>query len=226
MTDGDLWAASAMVPAQAYPRLDGDIETGVAVIGGGFTGLSAALHLAEVGKKVALIEAKDVGYGASGRTGGQVNPDLKLGEKELIDRFGESGRQFFRLGEEAVDFLAALVERKKLRCSFIRPGLLVLAHLEPALERFKKQHRALNERGVLARMLDRAEVEERVGTRRYIGGLFDPRGGSVQPLDLARELARAATEARAVIFTTLTGAFHRDGRRPLACFQRRGKYCR
>ena len=92
-------------------------------------GLSAALHLAEAGPSVALVEAEEIGHGASGRNGGQVNPGLKLGEDDLVRRFGEPGRGLFRLGEEAVDFLTALVARKGLRCSFIRPGLIRLPAL-------------------------------------------------------------------------------------------------
>jgi glycine/D-amino acid oxidase-like deaminating enzyme len=94
---GSLWAATASSPAGSYDRLSGRAEADVVVIGGGFCGLSAALHLAELGASVCLLEAQTIGYGASGRNGGQANPGVKLGEEALATRFGEAGRGLFRL---------------------------------------------------------------------------------------------------------------------------------
>jgi len=196
-----LWIASAGARAPPQVCLAEQAEADVAIVGGGFTGLSAALHLAEAGCRVCLLEAEEIGYGASGRNGGQVNPGLKLSESEAVAQLGDGGRALFRLGEEATDFLAELVRRKDLDCSFIRPGLIRLAHNAPAMTRLESALRNLNDRGIAATWLDRNAVEARVGTRRYPAGLLDPRGGSVHPLDLARELARVATDAGARIFT-------------------------
>ena len=195
-----LWIESAQTSAPRHDSLSDEIGADVAVVGGGFTGLSTALHLAEGGRRVCVVEAEDIGFGASGRNGGQVNPGLKVSESEVVARLGEAGRGLFRLGEEATDFLAELVKRKNLACSFIRPGLIRLAHNAPAMKALQSALRSLNERGVAATWLDRTAVETLVGTARYLGGILDPRGGSVHPLDLVRELARAAAGAGARLF--------------------------
>jgi len=196
-----LWSASAHTPAPRFVAVEDRIDTDVAIVGGGYTGLSAALHLAEGGCRVCVVEAEEIGYGASGRNGGQVNPGLKVTESEAVARLGETGRRLFRLGEEATDFLADLVRRKSLNCSFIRPGLVRLAHNRPAANALRSALRNLNDRGIAAQWLDHNTVESLVGTRRYVAGMLDPRGGSVHPLDLVRELARAAGSAGARVFS-------------------------
>jgi sarcosine oxidase len=199
-TRASLWADTARAPAFAGARLDGEFAADVAIVGGGFTGLSAALHLAEAGRSVCILEAKNIGWGASGRNGGQVNPGLRLTETQIVAKLGEAGRGLFRLGEEATDFLADLIERKALSCSFVRPGVIRLAHNRRALSAMEAAYRAYGERGVAVRWLEARAVETIVGTARYLGGMIDPRGGSVQPLELARELARVAHAAGAVLF--------------------------
>jgi glycine/D-amino acid oxidase-like deaminating enzyme len=128
-----LWAASASVPCFEASPLEMERPAELAIIGGGFTGLSAALHAAELGCDVVVLEAEAVGFGASGRNGGQVNPGVKLDEAALVARFGAEGRGLFRLGQEAPDFLADLVARKGLNCRFERRGLIRLAHNRRAL---------------------------------------------------------------------------------------------
>lgn len=192
-----LWSATARAAPPPETPLSGDSTADLAVVGGGFTGLSAALHAAEAGADVALLEAETIGFGASGRNGGQVNPGLKSGETVLGKRFGEAGRTLFRLGQEGPDFLADLVLRKNLACSFERNGLIRLAHNDKALATVRAAAAELKAAGVGVEELDAAEVERRVGTRLYRGGYRDSRGASVHPLDLARELARVAASAGA-----------------------------
>jgi sarcosine oxidase len=194
-----VWSATAAIRAPACEPLEEDAQADVAIVGGGFCGLSSALHLAEMGVKVRLMEAHSIGFGASGRNGGQANPGVKLGEEALAARFGEAGRGLFRLGEEAVDFLADLVARKGLECRFRKPGVIRLAHSEAALRATQEACEALRKRGIAADLLSAREAAEMVGTRHYSGGMIDPRGGNLHPLDLARELARAAGEAGARI---------------------------
>ncbi len=196
-----IWAATANVPATTYDRLDGQIEADVAVVGGGFCGLSTALHLAEAGVSVCLLEAETIGFGASGRNGGHANPGFKFGQEILEKKFGDAGRGMFRMGEDAVDFLADLIARKNLDCRFRRPGVIRLAHSAHALQYVKEAHKGLVARGIAARLLSAEEAAELVGTNRYLGGLIDPRGGNLHPLDLSRELARVAAEAGVRIYT-------------------------
>ena len=107
----------------------------------------------------------------------------------------------FRLGEEAVDFLADLIARRDLRCRFSGRGLVRLAHSAVAMKAVEDACAALNARGIAARLLSARDVTDVVGTARYAGGMIDPRGANLHPLDLARELgARAATKSGAKIF--------------------------
>lgn len=197
----NLWAATARVAQPDCPILTEDLEADVAVIGGGFTGLSTALHLSESGVDVCLVEAEEIGHGASGRNGGQLNPGIKLGLDALLQRFGEAGRGLFNLGEEAVDFVADLVSRHCLRCNFVRPGLIRLAHSPTAMTALVEVHDLLRARGIAAEVLTARDVELLTGTRRYIGGLLDPRGGSLHPLEFARELALVAIKAGARLYS-------------------------
>lgn len=196
-----LWTATASAAPPPETVLQGEEKVEVAIIGGGFTGLSAALHAAEAGASVALLEAQSIGFGASGRNGGQVNPGLKSSETALGERFGEPGRTLFRLGQEAPDFLALLIARKSLSCRLERRGLIRLAHNDAALVTVRAAAAELRAAGVAVEELDTREVEKRVGTRRYRGGYRDPRGASVHPLDLARELGRVAAAAGARLYT-------------------------
>ncbi|HEY0294472.1 MAG TPA: FAD-dependent oxidoreductase [Bordetella sp.] len=196
---GNLWRATAGLPDGASPPLDGSAQADVAVVGAGYLGLSTAMHLAESGRKVVLLEAGDIGFGASGRNGGQVNPGLKWGREELVHRFGPAGDGFFRLGEEGPAFLAELVRRKNLDCNLSFPGVLRCAHNVRALKNLDAACADLRARGIDARRLDAAQTEAHTGTTAYAGALLDMRGGSVHALALARGLARAAADSGAAI---------------------------
>ena len=203
MSIDSLWAATAATTPYASRPLLGEVKADIAIVGGGFTGLSAALHLAEGGREVVLVEAETIGFGASGRNGGQVNPGLKHDEAALRRKFGdEAGSAFHRLGQEAPDFLPELISRLGLNCRYQRCGLIRLAHNKPAFSAMQAAATALERDGIAIEHLPDAEaVYRRVGTRAYLGGMIDPRGGSVHPLDLSRELARAAEGAGALIHT-------------------------
>lgn len=198
-----LWSRSTGTAPFDAPALEGDVTADVAIVGGGFTGLSTALHLAEAGREAVVLEAETIGFGASGRNGGQVNPGLKLDEPALVGRFGEeAGRRFHRLGQEAPQFLADLVARLDLDCRMEHRGLLRLAHNAAAMRVMRSNLDALERAGVaVQRLPDRDAVEAYAGTRAYPGGAVDPRGRSVHPLDLSRELARAAQKAGTRIFS-------------------------
>ncbi|MCC5984521.1 MAG: FAD-binding oxidoreductase [Rhodobacteraceae bacterium] len=190
-----LWAATACEVAPEAMPLEGEASADVAIIGGGFTGLSTGLHLAEAGVDAVVLEAAAFGYGASGRNGGQVNPGLKWGLSELEARFGEVGARLFRLGDTAPDFLAALVQRLQLPCRFRRDGVLRLSHTAAAATAARADAESLRARGIDAVPLDPEDAARYSGTDYYCGGLLDPRGGSVHPLDLVRSLAHAGRSA-------------------------------
>ncbi len=192
MSNNSFWASSATSDSFQASELFGDHSVDVAIIGGGFTGLSAALHLAEAGVKSAILEAQTVGFGASGLNGGQVNPGLKHDAASLTSKFGEQGMALYRMGQGAPDFLFALIDRLGIQCGQRRPGLVRLAHNAQALKSLRAAGQTLAKEGVSIEELGPDDVKRVVGSSRYSGGLIDPRGGSVQPLDLARGLACAA----------------------------------
>lgn len=194
-----LWAATAE-PGRAFPSLARELRAKTAVIGGGFTGLSTALHLAEAGHDVVVLEAKAIGWGASGRNGGQVIAGLKYDPDELEEMFGpELGPRVVRAVGDGPDYLFRLIERLGLRCDARQNGWIQPAHSERALATVERRARQWQRRGVSARILDQREVARLLGSNAYLGGWLDPRGGGIQPLSYARELARAAAERGARI---------------------------
>jgi glycine/D-amino acid oxidase-like deaminating enzyme len=195
-----LWAATAE-PAGAYPALVGEVSADIVIVGGGYTGLSAALHLAEAGTSVVVVEGAEVGWGASGRNGGQVIPGLKYDPAELERMHGsEAAQPLIRTIGSAADLVFDLIARHSIDCGAVRSGWTQAAHSERSLAAYSKRAKDWQSRGVAARVLDAAEVAALTGSKRYIGGWLDPRGGTVHPLAYARGLARAAAKAGAQIF--------------------------
>jgi len=194
-----LWTATA-TPAVAYAPLQGEERADVCVIGGGFTGLSTALHLAEAGASVCVLEAGEVGSGASGRNGGQVIPGLKLDPREMEAEFGpERGARLTDLVGGAADFVFNLVRRHRIECDARQDGWIKACHSETALRAATHTAEDWGRRGAAVEAIDRVRIAELTGTDVYIGGFVDHRGGIVQPLSYARGLARAAQQAGARI---------------------------
>jgi glycine/D-amino acid oxidase-like deaminating enzyme len=194
-----LWAATAGAPPET-PPLAASTEADVCVIGGGYCGLSAALHLAESGIRTVLIEAREPGWGASGRNGGQVIPGLKYDPDELEAKFGaEQGRALTTFAGRTADCVFDLIQRHRMTVPHVRKGWIQGAHTEDGLATVARRAEQWAKRGVAVEVLDRAGVAEKLGTENYLGGWVDSRGGGVQPLDYARGLARAALAAGATI---------------------------
>ncbi|TDF63202.1 FAD-binding oxidoreductase [Cupriavidus sp. L7L] len=194
-----LWAATAPVAPNVPPLLDSK-TVDVLVIGAGYTGLSTALHLAEHGSNVCVVDTHEPGWGASGRNGGQVNPSLKHDPDELERMLGgERAEALINAVSGSADLVFDLVERYKIDCHPVRAGWLQLAYSPKSVPALHSRARLWQRRGVPVEMLDRNEVERRVGTRQFAGGWLDGRAGAVQPLAYARGLADAAIHAGATI---------------------------
>ncbi len=186
-----LWAASAP-PAPPTPPLAGNATADVAVVGAGFTGLSAALHLAQAGASVAVLEADDVGQGGSGRNVGLVNAGLWLKPSALQAALGPAaGPALLKLLSEGPSLVYDLVRRHAIDCEAVRTGTLHCAvgrAGELDIGERASQWQAL---GAPVRLLDALETARLTGTAAYAASLLDLHAGTVQPLAYARGLAAA-----------------------------------
>jgi glycine/D-amino acid oxidase-like deaminating enzyme len=188
------------VPAAPAPPLGGDVRADVVIVGGGFTGLSTALHLAERGAAAVVLEAEEPGWGASGRNGGQVNPGLKL-DPDVIERdFGaDLGGRMNALAGAAPDLVFDLIKRYGMACDARRNGTLRAAvHAKPAA-RIRATMQQWARRNAPVELLTGSALAEATGTDRYSVALLDRRGGDLNPLGYARGLAAAAAAAGAAV---------------------------
>lgn len=195
----------ATAPPRAFaPSLRGETRADVCVIGAGLTGLTAATRLAERGARVVLLEAKSVGAGASGVSGGQIIPGLRHGAAELIRRFGVArARGLVDLTYAARTDMVARIGARAIACDLRLTGHLTAAAFDGDLPDLEHEASALATLGIAGvTPLDRAGLCAHVASDRYHGGLFDAAGGHVHPLAYARGLADAAVAAGV--------AFHED----------------
>ncbi|MDB6083688.1 MAG: FAD-dependent oxidoreductase, partial [Gammaproteobacteria bacterium] len=196
-----LWSATAP-PDVHREALRGGMRAEVTVVGAGYTGLSAALHLSEAGRAVVVLDSEPVGECASGRNGGQVIPGLKYDPDTLEHMFGG------RVGEKLVatvaggpDLVFDLIRRLGIDCEPIRNGWLQLATSESTLGPLAERVRQWRDRGAAVDLIDPAQTARLTGSQRYCGGLLDRRGGTVQPLRYVRGLAAAVERAGGRVFT-------------------------
>ncbi len=198
--------AGTAAPYAPTPPLARDIQVETVVVGAGFTGLSSALHLAEHGRSVALLEAHEPGWGAAGRNGGQVNAGLKHEPDAAVRHLGaEYGPRLVRLAGGAPEFLFGLVERLDIHCEARRSGTLRVARrlvLKDALRDSVDQWQRL---GVAMELWSKPRLAAAIGSDHYSAGSFDPRGGSVNPLSLARGLALSAQRAGCQVYCDTRG---------------------
>lgn len=188
------WAATA-APCPPVPDFDGSEKAEIVVIGAGYTGLSAALHLAEQGRSVLVLDAHEPGWGASGRNNGQVVAALKHEPHEIEARFGaERGAELIRVVGEGPDLVFGLIERHRIDCAARRSGIITAAHSTASLADLTRRVEVWTRRGAPLRLLPRAALEAASGTGAYAGGCLDPRGGAINPLGYARGLARAVID--------------------------------
>ena len=198
----DSWYAATAQPGERLPALAGRERADVCVVGAGFTGVSAALHLAERGYSVVVLEADRVGWGASGRNGGQVGSGLRESTSALERSLGPlRTATLWALCEEAKAIIAERIARHGIQCDW-RAGNLLASTRERYMGWIEREaefcHRRFGYRGY--RMLSRAEMREEVASACYVGGRMDEGGGHLHPLRFVLGMAEAAARAGARIF--------------------------
>lgn len=207
-----LWEASAPA-APPTTALSATLHADAVVVGAGYTGLSAALYLAQRGARAVVLEAQEVGFGGSGRNVGLVNAGMWVMPSELPGELGEllGDRLLHRLGE-APSMVFDLIERHGMACEPVRRGTLHCAPDKAGLRALHERSRQWQALNAPVRVLSQAETAHKTGTDAYLGALLDLRAGTVQPLAYARGLAHAAVAAGAQLYThTAVNAVHDAG---------------
>lgn len=196
-----LWQRTAP-PAPATRALDATRRVDVAIVGAGFTGLSAALHLAQAGVRAIVLEGQEIGFGGSGRNVGLVNAGMWVLPDDIPKALGEvhGGRLLTMLGD-APSVVRALVERHKIDCDLVMQGTLHCAPDAAGERELRQRAEQWQRRGAPVEFLGADETRARIGSSAYRASLLDRRAGTIQPLSYVRGLARAALDAGAEIYT-------------------------
>lgn len=197
------WYAATAHPWVTLPALSGDETSDLVVVGGGCTGLAAALYAARAGRSVVLLEGGRVGWGASGRNGGQIIPGLRKGAVELVDMLGaDRAKVLFELSLEARKVVTRLIAEYDIKCDLALTGHLLGAVKRGDMSAFAKEAECLDQvmgyRHV--RLLDQAEARAAVATPEFCGALIDEMGGHLHPLNYTLGLARACLSAGVRVF--------------------------
>ncbi|MGG5818198.1 NAD(P)/FAD-dependent oxidoreductase [Falsiroseomonas sp. HW251] len=196
-----LWERTAPPPPPTTP-LSGGTQAEVAIVGGGYTGLSAGLHLAEAGVRVVLLEGMEIGFGGAGRNVGLINAGLWLMPDDVPGILGEiHGERVLRLLGGGPREVMALIARHGIECELTTSGTLHLAVGKAGKEEIEAREAQWQRRGAPVRVLSAGETAAWTGARGYAGALLDERAGTLQPLAYARGLARAAIAAGVTIHT-------------------------
>jgi glycine/D-amino acid oxidase-like deaminating enzyme len=188
-----LWLATA-VPAPTPDRLLESVRADVLVVGAGYTGLSSALHLAESGASVVLLEAASIGFGGSGRNAGLVNAGIWKNPEHVSGQLGEEAARRLNLAlRDSPSVVFDMVERYGMQCEARRCGTVHMAHAKSGIAYLEDRCRQLQDLGAGVELLDGARSKSLSGSPVYRhGGILDPNAGTIQPLGYVRELARAA----------------------------------
>jgi len=203
--DQTLWAETA-TPAPQTDPLDDDLSVSVAIVGGGYTGLSTALHLAQTGTDVVVLEAGEIGSGGSGRNGGHLTPTFHFRPEfslaNLRKRLGEErAARLIRLQTGAADLIFSLVARYGIDCDLVRAGCIHAAHTPSMMAALAEKYADYEALGRPMKLLDRDETASLTGSDKFYGAWVYENAGNLQPLSYARGLARAALQEGARLHT-------------------------
>ena len=206
-------ASVATLPQPIRAPLKGALTADVVVLGGGIAGCSTALHLAQRGYRVVVLEARFVGYGASGRSGGQTIFGLAASQQSIVSQVGrDNARRLFAMSVEALDLTQSLIREHRIDCDY-HPNHIHAAIKARHIDELQQWVRELrDDYGYESpRMLDRAALAGHLNSDRYLAGLLDPRSGHLHPLKFTQGVARAAETAGAVIHENSQVLRYEDG---------------
>jgi glycine/D-amino acid oxidase-like deaminating enzyme len=207
-----LWAAQTP-PAPQLPALEGSAHADVVVIGAGFTGLSTALHLREAGVDVAIVEAMEPGWGASGRNNGQVIPTLSRPDPDdIVARHGATGERFVAMLRDSAATLFDTVRRYDIAAEQEQAGWVQPVHSPGRIRIAERRVRQWSKYGAPVELLSREQAATMLGSEAWYGGFWNKTGGHINPLALARGLTRAVLDLGGRIFA----------RSPVIDYERRG----
>lgn len=176
-----LWNASAQ-ERDYRASMNSDSTVDVAIVGGGFTGLSTALHCAEQGLSAHVLEARQIGYGGSGRKVGHVNAGGWLPPKGVRDRLGSSsGSRFLKTFGQGPDMVFSLIEKHQIRCEVTKTGTIHAAHSMNGFADLEERWKEWNAMGESVDLLNRDEVSKLIGSNAFHGGLVNHRAGTINP---------------------------------------------
>lgn len=196
-----LWAAvtTANTP---FATLEGPVVSDVVVIGAGFTGLSTALHLREAGIEVTVVEAQEPGWGASGRNNGQVIPTLSRADPDvLVKRHGVAGERFVGLIRDSASILFDMAQRYDMKVEAEQTGWIQPVHSPGRMKIAEQRVHEWSKWGAPVELLSAARVRELTGSSRWHGGFWNKTGGHINPLALAREMARVLVSRGGTIYS-------------------------
>ena len=197
---GNLWHETAQHGADLQ-RLERSVNCDVAIIGAGFTGLSSALHIAQAGVDVTLIEAETIGHGGSGRNVGLVNAGLWKPPEQVLETLGQAmGERMNTMLAQGPATVFELIERHQITCEATQSGTLHCAHNARGWRDLQNRHRQQVARDAPVTLLSAAQAAQRTGSTSFHGALWDERAGTIQPLSFTKGLAKAARAAGAKIY--------------------------
>jgi glycine/D-amino acid oxidase-like deaminating enzyme len=200
VSDLGLWKTTAP-GAPSLEALEGKRATDVAVIGAGYTGLSTALHLAEAGISVTVLEARQIGHGGSGRNVGLVNAGLWMFPDDVVKIMGpDDGERLLTFLGKSPDLVFGLIEKHNIRCEAVRSGTLHCAHSPAGFRALQLREQQWGRRGAPVTLLDKEQAAPKIGSHSFYGALMDLRAGTLQPLAYAHGLAHAAVKAGAGMY--------------------------